>query len=82
MTFAFYIRGLRENCCSTKERSRAGKDETDRLARRAGSAADNELKFADLLVQDNGQQRLIDLDSAVVLDKAQLSEFVHEKIHS
>ena len=81
MTFAFYIRGLRESCCSTKERSRAGKGETDRLARRAGSAADNELKFAGLLVQDNGQQRLIDLDSTIVLDKAQLPEFVHEKIY-
>jgi hypothetical protein len=52
------------------------------FARRAGNAPDNRLKFADLLVQDNGQQRLIDLDSTVVLDKAQLPEFVHEKIHS
>ena len=76
MTFAFYIRGLRENA------SRAGKGETDRLARWAGGAAVDQLKFADLLVQDNGQQRLIDLDSTIVLDKAQLPEFVHEKIYS
>jgi hypothetical protein len=35
-----------------------------------------------LFVQDNGQQRLIDLDFAVVFDEPQLSEFVHEEIHA
>jgi hypothetical protein len=33
-------------------------------------------------VQYDGQERLIDLDSAVVLDKAQLPEFVHEMTDS
>jgi len=39
-------------------------------------------RFADLLVQNDSQQRLIDLDFAVVFDEAQFSEFVHEKIHA
>jgi hypothetical protein len=33
-----------------------------------------------LLVQDNTQERSIDLKPAVVLDESELSEFVHEKI--
>jgi hypothetical protein len=33
-------------------------------------------------VQNDGQQRLIDLDSAVVFDETQFPEFVHEKIHA
>src|SRR5580693_491931 len=32
------------------------------------------------VVQDNTQERLVDVDLAVVLDEAQFSEFVHEKI--
>jgi flavin-dependent dehydrogenase len=32
-----------------------------------------------LLVQENTQERIIDLKSAVVLDESELSEFVHEK---
>jgi hypothetical protein len=31
-------------------------------------------------VQDNGEQRLVDLDFAVVFDEAELPEFVHEEI--
>ena len=31
-----------------------------------------------LLVQDDGQKRLVDLDPAVVFDEAQLPELVHE----
>jgi hypothetical protein len=34
-----------------------------------------------LLVQDNTQERSIDLKSAVVLDESQLSEFVHEEVN-
>src|SRR5580692_926158 len=37
---------------------------------------------AALLVQYHGQQGLIDLDFPVVFDEAQLSEFVHEEIHT
>ena len=33
-------------------------------------------------MQDDGQQRLIYLDFAVVLDEAQFSEFIHKKIHA
>jgi hypothetical protein len=33
-----------------------------------------------LLVQDNAQEGFVDVDLAIVLDKAQFSEFVHEKI--
>ena len=33
-----------------------------------------------LLVQDNTQERSIDLKSAVVLDESELSEFVHEEL--
>src|ERR1019366_5367327 len=33
-----------------------------------------------LVVQDNTQQGLVDVDFAVVLDEAQLPEFVHEEI--
>lgn len=37
---------------------------------------------ADLVVQDNTQERFVDVDLAVVvLDEPQLPEFVHEKIH-
>jgi hypothetical protein len=39
-------------------------------------------EFADLLVQNDSQQRLIDLNFAVVFDEAQFPEFVHEKIHA
>src|SRR5229473_7546614 len=35
-----------------------------------------------LLVQDNTQEGIVDVDLAVVLDEAQLPEFVHEKIDS
>jgi hypothetical protein len=35
-----------------------------------------------LLVQDNAKKRAIHLQPAVVLDEAQLPEFVHEEIHS
>jgi hypothetical protein len=37
---------------------------------------------AALLVQNDGQQGLIDLDFPVVFDEAQLSEFVHEEIYA
>ena len=33
-----------------------------------------------LFVQDNAQEGIVDVDLAVVLDKAQFPEFVHEKI--
>src|SRR5260370_38947105 len=33
-----------------------------------------------LLVKDNTQEGIVDVDLAVVLDKAQFPEFVHEKI--
>ena len=33
-----------------------------------------------LLVQDNTQERSIDLKSAVVLNESELSEFVHEEV--
>ena len=33
-----------------------------------------------LLVQDNTQERSIDMKSTVALDESELSEFVHEKI--
>src|SRR6476660_971579 len=33
-----------------------------------------------LVVQDNTQEGIVDVKSAVVLDEAQLPEFVHEKI--
>ncbi len=33
-----------------------------------------------LVVKDNTQEGIIDADLAVVLDEAQFSEFVHEKI--
>jgi hypothetical protein len=33
-------------------------------------------------VQDNAQKRGVDVQAAVVLDEAQSSEFVHEKIHA
>jgi len=35
-----------------------------------------------LLVQDNAEKRAINLQPVVVVDEAQLSEFVHEEIHS
>jgi NRPS condensation-like uncharacterized protein len=34
-----------------------------------------------LIVQDNTKQRTIHLQSTVVLNEAELSEFVHEEIH-
>src|ERR1700720_2001628 len=34
-----------------------------------------------LLVQDNTQQRSIDLKSAVVFDESELPEFVHEEVN-
>jgi hypothetical protein len=34
-----------------------------------------------LLVQDNTQERSIDLKAAVVLDESQLPEFVHEEVN-
>ena len=34
------------------------------------------------VVQDNTQERFVDVDLAVVLDEAQFPEFVHEKIDS
>jgi len=36
----------------------------------------------ELLVQDNAKERAIHLQPTVVVDEAQLSEFVHEEIHS
>jgi len=33
-----------------------------------------------LVVEDYAQERIVDVDLAVVLDKAQFPEFVHEKI--
>ena len=35
-----------------------------------------------LIVQDNAQKLSVEVESAVVLDEAQLSEFVHEEIHA
>ena len=41
---------------------------------------DSVSRESNLVVQDNGQEGIVDVDLAVVLDKAQLPEFVHEKI--
>ena len=38
--------------------------------------------WLELVVQDNAEKRAIHLQPAVVVDQAQLSEFVHEEIHS
>src|SRR4029077_4641221 len=35
-----------------------------------------------LLVQNNREQRLVDLDLAVVFDESQFSELVHDEIHA
>lgn len=35
-----------------------------------------------LVVQDDAEERFIDVEFAIVLDEAQLPKFVHEKIHS
>src|SRR5258708_16857605 len=35
---------------------------------------------ADLVVQDDAEEGIVDVDLAVVLDEAQFAEFVHEKI--
>jgi len=37
---------------------------------------------ANLVVQDNTQKRGVNVESAVVLDESQFSEFVHEEIHA
>jgi hypothetical protein len=37
--------------------------------------------WLELLVQDNAKKRAMHLQAAVVLDEAQLSEFVHEEVH-
>src|SRR5579863_260120 len=47
------------------------------LARKARTAVGAK---ANLVVEDNTQEGLVDLDLAIILDEAQLPEFVHEKI--
>ena len=81
MTFAFCIRGSLGNHHSTKEFPVCSKNlKRTGLSERTGRAADDRLKFAGLLVQHDGEQRLIDLDFAVVFDETQFPKLVHEKI--
>ena len=40
-----------------------------------------EESWLELVVQDNAEKRAMHLQAAVVLDEAQLSEFVHEEVH-
>ncbi len=46
---------------------------------RGGGIFPNRAK-ADLVVQDDAEEGIVDVDLAVVLDEAQFAEFVHEKI--
>src|SRR5258708_17342102 len=46
---------------------------------RDGAIFPNRAK-ADLVVQDDAEEGIVDVDLAVVLDEAQFAEFVHEKI--
>ena len=44
------------------------------------SARELHLPDASLIVEDNTQERTVDVKPAIVLDEAQFLEFVHEKI--
>jgi len=46
------------------------------------SKIENGTEICNLLVQDNVKKRAIHLQPVVVVDEAQLSEFVHEEIYS
>src|SRR5579864_5059404 len=76
-------------CCRTSERRHRIRCSVDiqaadrfaRSGRPAGPSASAQASQGSVLVvKDDGQERLIDLESAVVLDEAQLLELVHEDV--